>query len=197
VIRSQRGLTLDASYTWSRAIDTAPEATMFVPNSATSDVTYVQDPSNPDADRGFGDAHAGHRFVMSTVWDLRGGWQLSAITSLQSGRWYSGRTNVDLNNDGNRFSDRPPGFGRNTVEGPFYATVDLRIAKVIRLAGRRQVRLIAEGFNVLNRANVSAIQQVAYTYDAATRIFTPSPTFRTPTDTFDPRILQIAARFTF
>jgi outer membrane receptor protein involved in Fe transport len=196
-IRSGHGLTLDASYTLSRAIDTAPEATMFIPNSSTSDVTYVQDPSHPDADRGFSEAHAGHRFVMSAVWDIRAGWQVSAITSAQSGHWFSARTNVDLNNDGNRFSDRPPGFGRNTVQGPAYASVDLRVAKSIPLRGRGQIRLIAEGFNVLNRANVSAIQQVAYTYDATTKIFTPSPTFRTPTDTSDPRILQIAARFTF
>jgi outer membrane receptor protein involved in Fe transport len=206
-IRRGHGLTLDASYTLSRAIDTAPEATMFIPNSATSDVTYVQDPQNPDADRGFSDAQAGQRLVVSGVWDSRSaterawsplaGWQLAAIVSVQSGRWYSARTNVDLNNDGNRFSDRPPGFGRNTVQGPAYASMDLRVSRSIPLGGRRQIRLIAEGFNVLNRANVSAIQQVAYTYDSTTRIFTPSPTFRTPTDTSDPRILQVAARFTF
>jgi hypothetical protein len=210
-IRGGNSVQLDASYTFSRAIDTAPDATAFIPNSSSEDPKLVEDTLNPDADRGLSEAHAGHRLVVSGIWDIDGfggtessalrsltrAWQLAVILGVQSGRWFSARTNVDLNNDSNRFSDRAPGFSRNTVRGPMFASLDLRVSKTVSLARASQVRLIVEGFNILNRANVSAIQQVAYTYDAAARVFTPNPTFGAATNTSDPRVLQIAARFTF
>ena len=127
-----------------------------------------------------------------------GGWQLSAILSAQSGRWLTARSNVDLNNDGNRFSDRSPGFGRNTIEGPGFAGLDLRVSRDILLGNDRvKLRLMGEAFNSLNRANFSAIQQTPYNYNATTREFTRVANFLAPTNTLDPRILQIAARFTF
>ena len=159
-----------------------------------------------------GDTHIPHRFVASGIWDINyakgmsnpvakmvlGGWQLSAIVSAQSGRWLTARSNVDLNNDGNRFSDRSPGFGRNTIEGPGFAGLDMRISKDIFLGSERvKLRLVGEAFNSLNRANFSAIQQTPYNYNATTREFTRVANFLAPTSTFDPRILQIAARFSF
>jgi outer membrane receptor protein involved in Fe transport len=198
-------LQVQASYTFSKVIDTAPEATAFIPNSAAEDPKLVQDTLNPDADRGVGDSNVAHRFVLSGIWDiggsrggaLAGGWQLSTIVTLQSGRWYSVRSNVDLDNDGNRFTDRAPGYGRNTIEGPGYATLDARLSKRVPLGRGADLRLMVEAFNALNRSNVSAVQQVLFTYDAASRLFTPNPAFGTATNTSDPRILQLAARVTF
>jgi hypothetical protein len=54
-----------------------------------------------------------------------------------------------------------------------------------------------EAFNVLNRANYSSILNSQYNYNATTRVFTPVAGLGTPTATFDPRILQLAAKFTF
>ena len=208
--RYSRNFQLQASYTFSKVIDSLPDQTSVVIGS--DDAKVAQDTLNPNADRGLGDAHIPHRFVLSTVWDINyadrlsskpakyilGGYQLSFISSAQSGRWFSARTNVDLNNDGNRGSDRSPGFGRNTIEGPGFAAVDLRLSKDVPIyTERAKLRLIFEAFNAFNRANFTTINQTAFNYTAATRVFTPVATFRAPTNTADPRILQIALRLTF
>lgn len=210
--RFAQGFQLLANYTFSKVIDTLPDQTSVVPGNAGDDAKVAFDTLNPNADRAVGDTNVPHRFVGSGVWDLPfakgmkhpaaklvlGGWQLSAIVSAQSGRWLTARSNVDLNNDGNRFSDRSPGFGRNTIEGPGFASVDMRISKDIFLGNERvKLRLMGEAFNTLNRANFSAIQQTPYNYNATTREFTRVTNFLAPTATSDPRILQIAARFSF
>ncbi len=211
--RYARNFQVQASYTFSKVIDTAPDPTPSVVASAAEDVKIASDTLNPNVnDRGLGDNHVPHRFVLSATWDLnyfRGlsnpvlrylaqGWQLSTITTTQVGRALSTRSNVDLNNDGNRFSDRAPGLGRNTLEGPGLATVDLRLSKETRFFGEQVgLRLIGEAFNALNRANFNAIQQTPFNYAVATGVFTPVATFGRPTSTSDPRILQIAARLTF
>jgi hypothetical protein len=201
-----------ASYTFSKVIDDAPDATPSIPNSVTEDPKIVQNTLNPNADRGIGNANLTHRFVLSGVWDISylnqaanafsrsilGGWQISTIVTAQSGLWYNATSNADLNNDGNSYTDRSPGYGRNTIQGPGLATVDLRVSKEIPL-GREQVklRLIGEAFNSFNRANFSAIQQTPFNYSAATNVFTRNSNFLAPTATYDPRILQLAARITF
>jgi len=210
--RFAHGVQFQASYTLSKVIDTLPDQTSVVPGNGGDDSKVAFDTLNPNADRAVGDTHIPHRFVGSVVWDVdyaKGmqnpvakavlrGWQLSDIFSAQSGRWLTARSNVDLNNDGNRFSDRSPFFGRNTIEAPGFASVDLRVSKDIFLGNERvKLRLMGETFNTLNRVNFSAIQQTPYNFNAGTREFTRVANFLAPTNTFDPRIMQIAARFTF
>lgn len=65
--------------------------------------------------------------------------EFGAILTLSSGTPYSITTGRDNNNDG-RASDRPPGIGRNTMQGSGLANVDLRFAKEIKLALNRQER---------------------------------------------------------
>ena len=200
-----------ASYTWSKVIDTLPDQTSVVPNNGGDDAKVAFDTLQPNRDRALGDAHVPFRFVLSGVWDLNyfrdanrmakhvlGGWQISAISTSQSGRYFTARSNVDLNNDGNRFSDRSPGFGRNTIEGPGFFSVDMRVSKDIPLGGERaKLRLMGEAFNSFNHTNFSALQLVPYNYNATTRVFTPTTNFMAPNATADPRILQVAARITF
>jgi hypothetical protein len=195
-------------------IDTLPDQTSVVVGNAGDDSKVAMDTLNPNADRAIGDANADYRFVLSGVWDLNyykgsnaiarqvlGGWQLSSILNGQSGRYFTARTNIDLNNDGNRFSDRAPNFGRNTIEGPGFMTVDLRLSKDIAVTERVRFRLMGEAFNLFNRANFTTLQLTPYnfTFNAAARSYTSVPTanFLAPTNTADPRILQLAARFTF
>ncbi|MBC7924738.1 MAG: TonB-dependent receptor [Bryobacteraceae bacterium] len=187
-----------ASYTWSKVIDTAPYGTAFIPNSAAEDPNLVMDSLNPNADRGPGDAHIPHRLVASALWDTLYGLQISTVTSLQSGRVFSARSNVDLNNDGNRFTDRSPGYGRNTLTSPANYNVDVRVSRSFRLFREGfELRLIGEAFNVFNRANFTGIAQTPLNYTAATRLFVPNTTFLSPTASADPRILQLAARINF
>ena len=200
-----------ASYTWSKVIDTLPDQTSVVPNNGGDDAKVAFDTLLPNADRALGEAHVPFRFVFSGVWDLNyfknsspvmkhvlGGWQISGISTSQSGRYFTARSNVDLNNDGNRFSDRSPGFGRNTIEGPGFFSIDMRVSKDIPLGGERmKLRIMGEAFNSFNHTNFTALQLVPYNYNATTRIFTPTANFQVANATADPRILQIAARITF
>ncbi|HKP85098.1 MAG TPA: TonB-dependent receptor [Blastocatellia bacterium] len=81
--RLSRGLQFNASYTWSKSLDY---------NSLNSQGVVVQDSYNLRGDRGLSDYDARHRFVINAIYELpfRGnrfieGWQVSAITQLQSG----------------------------------------------------------------------------------------------------------------
>ena len=77
-------------------------------------------------------------------------------------------------------------------------TDDVRLAKHIPLFGERvRMQLIGEAFNVTNRANYSSLRTTQYNFTAATRTFSPTPGFFTPTATYDPRILQLAAKIVF
>ena len=60
---------------------------------------------------------------------------------------------------------------------------------------RVRLRLIGEAFNMTNRANFNALQTNQYTF--RTGVFTPTTNFLLPQSTFDPRILQLAAKITF
>jgi len=60
-----------------------------------------------------------------------------------------------------------------------------------------KLRLIGEAFNSLSRANYSGLQTAPYSFNATTRVLTPWTNYLNNTASFDPRILQIAARITF
>jgi hypothetical protein len=168
--RYSRNFQLQTSYTFSKVIDTNPDFTSVVVGGG-DDAKVAQDTLIPNLDRGLGNADARHRFVFSRVLDLNyarslqnraarallNGYQVSLISSLQSGRFYSATIggNSDVNNDGNTRNDRPPYVGRNTFEGPGYAAVDLRVSRDILLYHERaKLRLIFEAFNLTNRVNV-------------------------------------------
>ena len=86
---------------------------------------------------------------------------------------------------------------REPINGPNFADVDLRVSREIGIRERAKLRLIFEGFNITNRANYSSIVTGQYNFAAATRVFTPTTNFLARSDTFDPRILQLAAKITF
>jgi len=172
----------------------------------------VQDTLLPGLDRGHGDADVRHKFIFSGVWDLpyarslantflRGllrDYQLSLISTVTTGRFHSATVTNDPNNNSQVATDRPPLAGRNTVEGPGYATVDARFAREIGLKGERvKLRLMFEAFNLTNRANFSNFNRGQYTFNAATRVFTPTTNYLVRTGSSDPRILQLAAKIVF
>jgi len=51
-------------------------------------------------------------------------------------------------------------LGRNPFVTPGFFQIDLRIAKRIPLRERLNLELIAEGFNLLNRTNILAVNQL-------------------------------------
>ena len=207
--RFSHGFLIQSSYTLSKVIDDNPDFTAVVVGA--DDAKMPQYSTIPNLDRGRGNADIRHRFVFSGLWQigyghswsngvlkaLLSGYELSTITQVQSGRPFSVNVGGDPNNDGNTRTDRLPLLSRNTFEGARFASVDLRFTRDISILERVKLRLMFEAFNSLNRANYSSYLLSQYNYNATTRVFTPVTGFGTPSATSDPRILQLAAKFTF
>lgn len=208
--RLSQNFQVQTSYTFSKVLDSKPDFTSVV--VGTDDSKNAQDTLAPNLERGRGNADINHRFVFSGIWDinygksfgnpvarhLMSGYQFSTIANVQTGRPLSATAGGDPNGDTNTATDRPPYVGRNTYTGPNFATVDIRFTRDIPLyRDRAALRLIFEAFNLTNRANYNAINTAQYNYSNTTRVFTPNATFLTPTTTFDPRILQLAAKIIF
>jgi hypothetical protein len=207
------------SYTYSKAIDDTPDATSVVAFSSGDDAKQVQDPFNLRADRGISYTDFTHRFVASGIWELAyarnldsgvlrailDGWSLSGILTAQSAPAYSALVGVDLNSDTNRVTDRVPGVGRNTFRGFDFIGFDPRVTRDIRFGEQVKLQLIFEAFNIFNRTNFRTISlsgaapslnATQFTGPAAGPL-TPRADFGTPRETFDPRIIQLAAKFVF
>ena len=155
--RFSRGFQIRANYTFSKAIDD------------TSDFVQAQQPSNPynaRAERALSTEDQRHRFTMTGLWELPfrgailGNWTLSTNWIFRSGTPQNVRVGSDSNGDGNS-TDRPfhgvYELGRNTLEGPGSAVVDVRLARRIRIGERMSVRILAEAFNVQNRVNYTDV----------------------------------------
>jgi Carboxypeptidase regulatory-like domain len=132
--RASHGVTLNAAYTYSKAIDQASKL----------DGSEHVDAFNDSLSRGLADFDVRHRLAFTTLWSLPsphgsgfmnkllGGWELTNVTILQSGPPFSvictasfapvfdgggnvvGNTGCDYNADGNNY-DRPntPAFGNS------------------------------------------------------------------------------------
>ncbi len=199
------------AWTHSTVKDNKPDATAVVPFSSGDDSKYASDPLNLARDYTFGDNDVRDRIVLSGVWTLdyaqgisngvakalASGWTLSGILSYQSGQPYTPNVAFDLNNDGNSSNDIAPGFIRNSVRLPSQLDFSPRIARDIPLYSTTKLQLIVEGFNVLNRHNVSSVNRAFYSYSAATNTLTPVSTYQLPLSTAGQRIIQVAARVTF
>ena len=198
------------SYTFSKVLDSVPDATAVV--TGADDSKVAQDTLLPNLDRGPGSTDIRHRFVFSGVWDmpyarslsnpvlraLLRDYQLSTIAQIQSGRRFSAAVGGDPNNDGNPSTDRVPYVGRNTIVGPWFATVDLRVSRDIPLFRESvKMRLLGEAFNLTNRANFNTLQNSQYSFAGATNTFTPRTDFLARLNTFDARILQLAVKIIF
>jgi hypothetical protein len=190
--RAARWASLRVSYTLSKAIDDAGNFFFSTP----------QDNFNVRDDRGLSDNDQRHRLVVSgtleapRTWGDGGarrllrGFQLGYIFTYASRLPFNVLTGNDRNFDTNN-NDRPAGVGRNTGRGFDFASLDLRLSRRIAFTERVRVELLAEGFNVLNRANLS-IPNNTFGTGAA-----PLPSFGQPTAALDPRQLQLGLRVSF
>jgi Carboxypeptidase regulatory-like domain len=93
--------------------------------------------------------------------------------------------------DGQVFFNNSPGqtgsLERGFINGPWYFNLDATLAKNIRFKESLSMQLRLEAFNAFNRANFFFGQGQSINGTAFGRI----------TQTFDPRIIQIAGRFDF
>lgn len=175
--RLSRGLRIDASYTWSKSLDT---------NSLNSSGFAVQNSYDIPSQYGLSDFDARHRFVLSATYELpftghalTRGWQLATIVQAQSGNPVNIVTsNSTLNDTPN--SVRPDvigpirivglvdqwfdpsafvavnrfgALGRNVVIGPSFFNIDLAVMKNVMMGQRYRLQLRADVFDVFNHPN--------------------------------------------
>lgn len=88
------------------------------------------------------------------------------------------------------FSAPTPGtngsLGRNTFRGPGYLSLDLSLGRQFSFGERRKLLLKIDAFNALNTVNL-------YLPNADLSL----PTFGKSTQAFEPRTMQVSAKFTF
>jgi hypothetical protein len=201
--RFRAGLELFATWTWSKAIDDAPEQ-----NNLDSGSSWLSDPTNRRRDRGLSFVDRTHVFIFSGVWNptysgsngfmkaLASNNQFSWIFSARSGDVFNVGSNRVLNNDPTITSafQRPLYIGRNTVRGPEINHLDLRYARSFPIKERFRLEALAESSNLFNHTNITGLNTGA-TVDAAGNILTQPNLLRTAS--LPPRQIQFGVRFRY
>jgi hypothetical protein len=88
-------------------------------------------------------------------------------------------------------------LGRNAFTRPGFFQIDLRIAKVIPINERVNLQVIADGFNMLNRFNVSDVNPVCDSTASFPSAAVSSCAGGQPTAAYDPRTFQFALKVNF
>ena len=183
--RAAHGLTVRASWTYSKALDNV-RSTGAVPNENAQ-----FDPFAPLYDRAVSSFNHPHRVITAALWqpDAHGsrplrvfvnGWSIAPLVIAASGRPYSynivGGSSLpggreSLNGSGG--ATFLPSVGRNTLRLPWTENVDLRVARIVTVRERLHLRFSAEAFNLLNHVNVTAVEQRAFLSGTAVNGITP------------------------
>ena len=190
--RAAHWANLRVSYTLSKTIDDAGNFFFSTP----------QNNFNLRDERGLSDNDQRHRLVVSGSFQAAQhtkeeglqralhGFQLSYIFTYASRLPFNVLLGSDRNFDTNN-NDRPVGVGRNTGRGFDFASFDTRLSRRFNISERIGLDVLAEGFNLFNRANFGVPNN---TFGPAT---TPLATFGQPTAAFDPRQFQFGLKLSF
>jgi hypothetical protein len=153
------------------------------------------------------DADERHRFVISGLFDLPGGFQVAPIFQLASPRAYSifPSCGCDINRDGvnvDRDSVAPNTDDQhhlplNPIRGDNFQQLNVRVSKFFNFGEKRKLGLFFEAFNVFNTANFGReFQNVTDTPDFGKPLnFFGATGFSEPLGI--PFQAQIGARFSF
>ncbi len=186
--RFSRGLQFSANYTLSKATDDAPEQNL---TTGTIQGLVLSDPSNRALDKGFSFADQRHTFVMSLVFQPKFNFankplryifnhnQFGIIATANSGERFNIITNIDLNRDGIRTSDRPVGIRRNAGKTPSQFNVDLRYSRSFNFNERFKFEIFGEFQNLFNINSIVGFTNVTVATNPSTGELTGElPDFR-------------------
>lgn len=214
--------TVIANYTYSHCLSSSD----FTGDIGGTNPT-IENPSNPNADYGNCNFDLRHNLNISAVAEMPSfsqntlrraltGWQVAPILAIHSGFWSTPLTGTDNsltgigldrpNQVGNpyvrntqtlqwisssAYAPNAPGtFGnaaRNSLEGPRYVDVDMALIRNFKIAEYGTFAFRAEAFNLMNHTN----------FLNPTVSLNQLNTFGRLLSANDPRILQLAAKFTF
>ena len=233
--RLTNGLQFQTSYTLSRAQDNggSQSSATFTPSFSA-----LFDPFDPSGDDGLSPFDRRHKFVASVVYNtnfkgltgagaaILNGWTISPIVNMFSGFRYTAVTNnftppagvatgstfgtsqaggINGSNGSLRFGLTP----NNAFHTPSVKYVDLRVSRRFTIKENAKIELLAEGFNIFNRTQVTGVNNRIYVLSAPTTgpnantvIGTFDQAFGTPSDLsngffFRERQIQWAVRFEF
>jgi hypothetical protein len=234
--RLTKGLQFQTSYTLSRAQDNggSQSSATFTPGFSS-----LFNPFDPQGENALSPYDRRHKFVASVVYNtnfasiknnkgasaILNGWTIAPIVNMFSGARYTAVTNsfntsstfgtspnqgVNGSNGSLRFGLTP----NNAFHMPPTKYVDLRISRRFTIKENAKLEVLAEGFNIFNRTQVTAVgnnrMYVLCTGTGATGacpfgtgVFgTFDPTFGTPSDLsngffFRERQIQLGVRFEF
>jgi hypothetical protein len=219
--RMTNGISAQVNYTLSRAIDHTQQFGTFAPGFMT-----VTDPFNPSLDKGPSGNDIPHKFVANAIWrpaetfhfartGLAGAilndFQLSPIVVISSGYAIPATIPTTFPPSFSTPSNSLTGAGgnlsvplaRNIHHRPYTFTTDLRVSKRIRFTEHMNLELLAEGFNIFNRSNVTAVNtSYISNINFTTGVLTYNPAFGTTqtinnTINLSPRQIQLGVRFHF
>jgi hypothetical protein len=215
--RMAGGLYFRLAYTWAHAIDNIQDALL------TGQPGVVQNSYSPKSEKASSVTDQRQRLTVSMIEEphpfqsgmlaaIFNNWKISGIVTYGSGRPTNPAISGDPNQDGNTSNDRLPGVGRNSINGPDYASTDTRLSRKINLGGRVNLELSGDSFNLFNRNNMSlgstdsgfynpAGQFVKYSQTAGGRAypayFQQSTNLGQPTRSYAPRQVQVSMRLNF
>jgi len=193
--RFRRHFQFNLSYTWSHALDNAPET------GISGGSEQPQDTFNRRAE--YGNSLADVRHVLNGSAVLRPRLknpvlnhnQLAVFFFARSGSTFNTLAGTDLNQDAVN-NDRPDYFGRNTGKGPASANFDVRYSRFFNLGSERvKAQFLVEAANVLNTpipdSTTTFINRVWGTGS------TPVATFRDLISIHEMRRIQLGFRLDF
>jgi hypothetical protein len=202
--RFSHSFSWNLNYTFSKAID------LVQSGSVISFKDGPEDGFNLRLNRALSSLHIGQRLITTFLVEapqrtLVKGFKFGTILTAQSPRFSTLFVGFDANGDLESGTDRVGRVGRNTYRGDRFVTLDLRVARDVRISERVGIEVIAEFFNLFNTFNVLEVDTVYGAPDfigPIPRSFgdgrpAPLPTFGTPLGAANSRQIQFALKVKF
>jgi outer membrane receptor protein involved in Fe transport len=216
--RMTNGLQFQTNYTLSRAMDNGQTSTTFTANNTPFNAF------DQPGEKSLSSFDRRQKFVASVVYSpnpfkdgaakmIFNGWTIAPILNAFSGQRYTGNISGSISAASFGLSGSTPGGGvngsggssrlallpRNFFKQPNIWYLDGRLSRRFALTERMNLELLAEGFNLFNRTQVTGVNSTFYTLSGSTLTFNAPFGSTTGADStlFRERQIQLAARFEF